>query len=74
MSDGSFQTGIIVEQNDDLIRLRKIDGQEISVNKQDVEVTQLSKQSSMPEGQAGFMSKQELADLVEYLFMAGSSP
>ena len=72
-ADGSVHLGVITEQNDTQIRLRLADGQETSINKQEVEAIQLSSKSTMPEGQAGYMTKQELADLVEYLFTASSN-
>jgi len=64
---GTFVTGLIVRESSDAIHLRTADLAEMRVARKDIEVIEPSDVSLMPDGQEKIMSRQELADLLEFL-------
>jgi putative heme-binding domain-containing protein len=64
---GSFLTGLIVRESNDAIDLRTPDLAEVRVARKDIEAMEPSDVSLMPDGQEKIMSRQELADLLEFL-------
>jgi putative heme-binding domain-containing protein len=67
MKSGKFVTGLIVREGSDAVHLRTPDLAEVRVARKDIEAMEPSDVSLMPEGQEKIMSRQELADLLEFL-------
>jgi putative heme-binding domain-containing protein len=65
---GTSITGMIVRESADAIYLRTSDLAEIRVARSQVEEMTPSKVSLMPEGLEKTMSRQELSDLLEFLY------
>jgi putative membrane-bound dehydrogenase-like protein len=66
-ADGRTLTGLIVDQDSNVIVLRGADGQNVSLARDDVEDLRASRQSLMPDGQLNAMSEQQIRDLFAYL-------
>jgi putative heme-binding domain-containing protein len=65
--DGKLVNGVIVENKADRLVLKDVKGNTTSIRKQDIEQRLRSEVSVMPELLAGELTRQELADLLEYL-------
>jgi putative heme-binding domain-containing protein len=68
LTDGRVVTGMIARETADAIHLRTADLAEVRVPRKDVEDMTSSKVSLMPEGLEKVMTRQELADLLEFLY------
>ena len=66
-ADGRTLTGLIVDQDSNVVVLRGADGQNVSLARDDVEGLRASRQSLMPDGQLKPMSEQQIRDLFAYL-------
>lgn len=66
--DGRVTTGMILRESADAIYLRTADLAEIRVARKDVEDLSPSKISLMPEGLEKIMTRQDLSDLLEFLY------
>jgi len=66
-SGGEVHAGFIVEQNDNELVLKNVEGKTIRVPKSDVVTTQPQKQSMMPELVLQDITAQDAADLLAYL-------
>ena len=64
---GRFVTGLIVRESTDAIELRTPDLAEVRVARKDIEVMEPSDVSLMPDGMDKVMTRQEFADLLEFL-------
>jgi putative heme-binding domain-containing protein len=64
---GSIVSGILVEETPDRLALRDAEGKRIEIATADVDAKRRSEVSMMPEALIGEFSKQDLADLVEYM-------
>src|SRR5262249_4832082 len=64
---GKVVTGLIVRENSDAIDLRTQDLAEVRVARKDIDAMEPSDVSLMPDGLEKIMSRQELADLLEFL-------
>lgn len=69
-ADGQFLTGIVLERNDQLLRLRDASGQVLSIAVEDIE-EEAAGQSLMPLGITKFLTRQELVDLVRFISELG---
>jgi putative heme-binding domain-containing protein len=67
MKSGAVISGILIEETPDRLSLRDAEGRRIDVALADVEARRRSEVSMMPEALIGEFSKQDLADLVEYM-------
>lgn len=64
---GKVHTGIIVEEQPDRVVLKDAQGKATTIRKQDIDERTRSDVSLMPELLAGELSRQELADLLQFL-------
>jgi putative heme-binding domain-containing protein len=67
LKSGKVVTGLIVREGSDAIELRTPDLAEVRVPRKDIEAMEPSDVSLMPDGLEKIMSRQELADLLEFL-------
>jgi putative heme-binding domain-containing protein len=65
--DGKVTAGIIVEEQPDRLTLRDAQGKATTIRKADIEARTRSEVSLMPELLAGEFTRQELADLLQFL-------
>jgi putative heme-binding domain-containing protein len=65
--DGRNLTGLIVENNERRVVIRMAGDSEVTVPRNNVEYTRLSKLSMMPEGVENVFSKKDLCDLFAFL-------
>jgi putative membrane-bound dehydrogenase-like protein len=74
---GKLYSGVIVEQNDQVLKLSdnplKEDGGVIEIPKKDIDEQDESKVSIMPEGLLNTMTKEEILDLLAYI-ISGANP
>jgi putative heme-binding domain-containing protein len=72
--DGEVIKGRIVEENDDVIKIRTdpFAIQAVTLKKANIEERQLAKISEMPQGLINTLSKEEILDLIAYLRSAGN--
>jgi putative heme-binding domain-containing protein len=68
LKDGRSATGMIARETADALYLRTSDLAEVRVARQNVEELTPSKVSLMPEGLEKVMTRQELSDLLEFLY------
>ena len=66
--DGRTTTGMIVRETADAVYLRTAQLAEVRLARKDIEQMAPSKTSIMPEGLEKTMSRQELSDLLEFLY------
>jgi putative heme-binding domain-containing protein len=66
-TDGRNLTGLIADQDANVVVVRGADGQNVSLARSDVEDMRASPQSLMPEGQLNELSEQQIRDLFAYL-------
>ena len=66
-ADGRTLTGFIADQDTNVLVLRGTDGQNISMNREEIEDLRATKTSLMPEGQLKALSDQQIRDLFAYL-------
>ena len=75
--DGKLYSGVIVEQNDKVLKLSdnplKKDGGVIEIAKNDIDEQDESKVSIMPQGLLNTMTKDEILDLLAYI-ISGANP
>jgi putative heme-binding domain-containing protein len=64
---GKVATGLIVRETSEVIDLRTQDLAEVRIARKDIEAMEPADQSLMPDGLEKLMSRQELADLLEFL-------
>jgi putative heme-binding domain-containing protein len=65
--DGRLLTGMIVEQDKNVLRLRVSDGTEVTLPRDEIEAIRPSPTSIMPEGLLNDMNDQQVRDLFAYL-------
>jgi putative heme-binding domain-containing protein len=65
--DGRILTGLIADQDANVVVVRGADGQNISLARSEVEDLRASPQSLMPEGQLKELTEQQIRDLFAYL-------
>jgi putative heme-binding domain-containing protein len=68
LKDGRTTTGMIARETAEALYLRTADLAEMRVARQDLEEMTPSKVSLMPEGLEKVMTRQELSDLLEFLY------
>jgi putative membrane-bound dehydrogenase-like protein len=66
-SDGRALTGFIADQDANVVVIRGADGQNVTVERDDIEEMSAIKQSVMPEGLLKDLSEQQIRDLFAYL-------
>ncbi len=66
-SDGDSQVGIIISETPAAVTLRMAGGMESTISRAQIKSMRSAGQSMMPEGLEEGMSKQDLADLMEYV-------
>tara|TARA_B100000683_G_scaffold225611_1_gene224239 strand:- start:985 stop:1389 length:405 start_codon:yes stop_codon:yes gene_type:complete len=75
--DGKLYSGVIVEQNDKVLKLSdnplKEDGGVIEIPKDSIDEQDESKVSIMPEGLLNTMTRDEILDLIAYI-ISGANP
>src|SRR5262249_23585657 len=71
---GLFISGLIVEENKDVVVLRDAEGRDTRVATKSIEKRTKGTKSLMPEDLVGQLSEDELVDLVEYLFSLKTPP
>ena len=75
--DGKLYSGVIVEQNDKVLKLSdnplKEDGGVIEISKDSIDEQDESKVSIMPEGLLNTMTRDEILDLIAYI-ISGANP
>ncbi len=67
MTDGRVLTGVVVEQDRNVVVLRSDDGQERPLARDEIEAIKASSRSIMPEGLLKGLGDQEVRDLFAYL-------
>jgi putative heme-binding domain-containing protein len=67
MADGRVLTGVVVEQDRNVVVLRTDDGRELTISREDIETFRASPRSLMPEGLLKGLGDQEIRDLFAYL-------
>ena len=67
MTDGRVLTGVVVEQDRNVVVLRGDDGRELAIARDEIEAIKASPKSLMPEGLLKGMGDQEVRDLFAYL-------
>ena len=65
--DGTLQVGLIVEETDELIKLRVASGETVEIPVDDIDGQAPSEVSPMPVGLVDMLSVQQVADLIAYL-------
>jgi putative heme-binding domain-containing protein len=66
-SDGRVLTGVIVEQDRNVVVLRGDDGREVTLARDEIEAIKAGPRSLMPEGLLKGLGEQEVRDLMAYL-------
>ena len=66
-TDGRVLTGVVVEQDRNVVVLRGEDGQELAIARDEIEAIKASPRSLMPEGLLKGLGDQEVRDLFAYL-------
>jgi putative heme-binding domain-containing protein len=66
-ADGRTVTGLIADQDTNVVVIRGADGQNISLARDEVEDLRASRQSLMPDGQLKDLTDQQIRDLFAYL-------
>ncbi len=66
-ADGEVLTGIVAQENDEIMILKTADKPQVEILIEDIEGRKKSELSLMPAGQLDEMSPQEIRDLVKYL-------
>lgn len=66
-TDGRVLTGFLTDQDDHVIAVRGVDGQNVTIARDQIDDLQRSAASLMPEGLLSEMSDQQLRDLFAYL-------
>jgi putative heme-binding domain-containing protein len=67
MADGRVLTGVVVEQDKNVVVLRTDDGRELTLSREDIEALKASPRSLMPEGLLKGLGDQEVRDMFAYL-------
>jgi putative heme-binding domain-containing protein len=67
MSDGRVLTGVVVEQDKNVVVLRIDDGRELTIARDEIDAIKASPKSIMPEGLFKGLGEQEIRDLFAYL-------
>jgi putative heme-binding domain-containing protein len=67
MADGRVLTGVVVEQDKNVVVLRLDDGKELTIARDDIDAIKASPRSLMPEGLLRGLGDQEIRDLFAYL-------
>ena len=65
--DGRVFNGFLADKDNQIVMLRGVDGQNVIVNKDDIEEMKVIPQSVMPEGALKTLNDQQLRDLFAYL-------
>ena len=65
--DGRTLSGFIVDQDNRVVTLKGIDGQSITLDRDDIEVMRAVDRSVMPEGLLKSLDEAEVRDLFAYL-------
>ena len=65
--DGRTLSGLLVQENASMIRLRRAEGLEDEVARSEIEVVRSTGRSLMPEGLEQVLSHQDIADLIGFL-------
>ena len=65
--DGRTLSGLLAEENANVVRLRQAQGREETIPRADVEMVRSTGRSLMPEGLEAVLSPQDLADLIAFL-------
>jgi len=66
-ADGRILSGFLFDQDNDLVVLRGVDGQNVSIPRTDIDEMQRSPKSLMPEGILAPLSDQDIRDLFAFL-------
>jgi putative heme-binding domain-containing protein len=66
-TDGRVLTGVVVEQDRNVVVLRVDDGRELTIAREDIDAIKASPKSLMPEGLLKGLGDQEVRDLFAYL-------
>jgi putative heme-binding domain-containing protein len=66
-TDGRVLTGVVVEQDKNVVVLRLDDGKEFAIARDDIDAIKASPKSLMPEGLLKGLGEQEVRDLFAYL-------
>jgi putative heme-binding domain-containing protein len=66
-ADGRTLTGLLADQDTNVVVIRGADGQNISVTRDEIEDLRASRTSLMPDGQLKALSDQQIRDLFAYL-------
>ena len=66
-ADGRVLTGVVVEQDRNVVVLRVEDGRELTIARDDIDAIKPSPKSLMPEGLLKGLGDQEVRDLFAYL-------
>jgi putative heme-binding domain-containing protein len=64
---GVLFTGVVVEESPEKLILKDVEGKQVSLAKQDIDERQQSDVSLMPERLVGELTRQDVADLLEFL-------
>ncbi|MFH5805395.1 PVC-type heme-binding CxxCH protein [Alienimonas sp. DA493] len=67
LEDGRTHTGLIVEQSATGVTLRRVDGPDLTIRRDEIELLQSSGRSLMPEGLEREITPQQMADLFAFL-------
>ena len=67
MTDGRVLSGVIVEEDKNVVVLRDSDGKEIALARNEIDSIRASPSSLMPEGLLKDLSDQQVRDLFAYL-------
>ena len=67
MTDGRILSGVLVEEDKNVVVLRGGDGKEVAVARADIDSMRPSRTSIMPEGLLNELSDQQVRDLFAYL-------
>ncbi len=65
---GLTLTGLIIEETPQYVLLRDANGKDTKIDRKDIDDRKKSPKSLMPEDLIGFLTEEDLLDLVEYLF------
>jgi putative heme-binding domain-containing protein len=66
-ADGRVLSGVVVEQDPNVVVLRTDDGRELALARSDIDAIKTSPRSIMPEGLLAALSDQQVRDLLAYL-------
>ena len=65
--DGRVLSGFLFDQDNEIVVLRGVDGQNVSISREDIDVMERSPKSLMPEGLLGKLTDQQIRDLFAFL-------